>query len=98
MIVALFGLVWVQPGSMLGVIQSWGGARVGKKRRKAWALASHCLFWLIWLERDRRVFQDLSHSALWLESRLLLVLYSWVKGLVDPDVLIFVDFVEDWFS
>ncbi|GMP71099.1 hypothetical protein CsSME_00029647 [Camellia sinensis var. sinensis] len=97
-IVALFGLVWVQSASVLGVLQSWGGARVGKRHWKAWVFSSHCLLWLVWSERNRRVFQDKCHSVSWLESRLLMVLHSWVKGTVDPNVLVFVDFVEDLIS
>lgn len=76
-------------------MHSWAGGRVGRRHRKAWLLASHCLIWMIWLERNRRVFQGVAHSISWLERRLLIVLYSWVTGLVDPDVLAFVDFVED---
>lgn len=56
---------------------------------------SHCL---MLLERNRSVFQGVSHSIPWLERRLLGTLYSWVTGLVDPDVLAFVDFLEDLIS
>ncbi|XP_028125322.1 uncharacterized protein LOC114322241 [Camellia sinensis] len=91
LMIAVFGLVWVQSGSVLTVVQSWAGGRVGRRRRKAWLLAAHCLMWIIWLERNRRVFHGVAHSISWLERRLLIVLYSWV----DPDVLAFVDFVED---
>lgn len=94
-VVALFGLIWVQPGSVLEVLLSWGRARVGKRQRKAWLLASQCLLWLVWLERNRRVFQNISQSFLWLESRLFLLLHSWITGAVDPNVLTFVHFVED---
>lgn len=45
-----------------------------------------------------RVFQDVCHSFIWLESRLLLVLHSWVMGSIDPDVLTFVDFVKNLIS
>ncbi|XP_028052432.1 uncharacterized protein LOC114256937 [Camellia sinensis] len=98
LVVAMFGLVWVRPGSLFAVLQSWVGGRVGKRRRKAWILALHCLLWLIWLERNKRVFHGVAHSITWLERRLLTVLYSWVIGLVDPDVLAFTDFVENLIS
>ncbi|XP_028061851.1 uncharacterized protein LOC114265286 [Camellia sinensis] len=48
LVVAMFGLVWVQLGSLFAVLQSWVGRRVGKRRQKAWILALHCLLWLIW--------------------------------------------------
>ncbi|THG05026.1 hypothetical protein TEA_014235 [Camellia sinensis var. sinensis] len=53
---------------------------------------------LVFYHRNRRVFQDVCHSVYWLENWLLLVLHSWVTGSVDPDVLVFVDFVEDLLS
>ncbi|GMP72532.1 hypothetical protein CsSME_00030528 [Camellia sinensis var. sinensis] len=95
LVVATFDLAWVQPASVQAVLHSWAGGRVGRRRRKAWMLASHCILWLVWLERNRRVFQGLSHSVLWLERRLLTILYGWVTRSVDPDVLAFVEFVED---
>ncbi|GMP87250.1 hypothetical protein CsSME_00039694 [Camellia sinensis var. sinensis] len=76
-------------------IAGLGGARVGKRRRKAWVLASRCLLWSVWLERNRHVLQADCPSVPWLENRLLMVLHSWVTGTVDPNVLGFVDFVED---
>ncbi|KAL7230154.1 hypothetical protein ACSBR2_008644 [Camellia fascicularis] len=85
----------VQPVSVMAVLQSWMGGRVGRRRRKAWLLASHCIVWLVWLERNRRVFQGVSHSVPWLERRLLVVLHSWLTCSVDPDVLAFVDVVQD---
>ncbi|XP_028127279.1 uncharacterized protein LOC114323799 [Camellia sinensis] len=95
LVVAIFAMVWVQPGSLFVVLQSWVGGSVGKRRRKAWILALRYLLWLIWLERNRRVFHGVAHSITWLERCLLTVLYSWVTGLVDPDVLAFTDFVEN---
>lgn len=95
LVVATFGLAWVQPVSVMEVLQSWMGGRVGRRRRKAWLLSSHCIVWLVWLERNRRVFQGVSRSVPWLERRLLVVLHSWLTGSVDLDVLAFVDFVED---
>ncbi|XP_028058403.1 uncharacterized protein LOC114262245 [Camellia sinensis] len=94
-IVALFGLDWVQPGTVRAVLQSWVGGRVGKRRRKAWNLAGHCLMWLMWLERNRRVFLEELRLAVWLERHLLLVVHSWLTLTVDSAVLSFVEFVED---
>ncbi|GMP29024.1 hypothetical protein CsSME_00004313 [Camellia sinensis var. sinensis] len=93
LIIPTFGLV--QLGSVLAVLQSWAGGRVGRRRRKAWMIASHCLMWLIWLERNRHVFQEVSHSISWLKRWVFMVLYNWVTGLVHSDVLAYVNFVGD---
>lgn len=59
LIVRLFGLgwVWVQLGTILEVLMSWRGVRVGRQQRKGWMIASQCLMWLIWLEHSRCTFQ-----------------------------------------
>lgn len=49
----------------------------------------------MWLERNRRTFEDVSHFMFWLQSRLLMVLYSWFEHNVDPDMFSFLAFLED---
>ena len=34
---ALFGMVWVQPGSVVDVLWSWKGESVGSERKKVWS-------------------------------------------------------------
>ncbi|GMP63480.1 hypothetical protein CsSME_00025150 [Camellia sinensis var. sinensis] len=53
------------------------------------------LMWLVWLEQNRRTFQEVYHGASWLESRLLVVLYSWMERNVDPNTFVFLDFLDD---
>ena len=40
------------------VLLSWHGTFVGKKRKKAWKVASLFLFWTLWQERNRRAFDN----------------------------------------
>ena len=94
LIFALFGVTWVQSGSVSSVLWSWSGSHVGRSRRKAWFFAPHCLMWLIWLERNRRTFQDVSVSVTRLKSSFLSILLSWVCGRVEPDITFFLDFVD----
>ncbi|CAL5345651.1 unnamed protein product [Camellia sinensis] len=72
---------------LMEVLRSWGGGggQMGKRCCKAWALAPLCLMWLLWLERNLRVFQGVVRSASCLEDRFLRVLCGWVTGSVDPD-------------
>ena len=37
---------------------SWHGSFVGKKRNKAWKVAPLCMFWALWRERNKRVFDN----------------------------------------
>ena len=94
LIFSMFGLQWVQSGTVSSMLWSWSGGRVGKRRRKAWFFAAHCLMWLIWLEWNRPTFQDLSVSVVRLKSGFLAFLLFWVSGLVDPDLFSFLDFID----
>ena len=82
------------PGTVNAALWSWSGGRVGRKRRKAWIFAPHCLMWLIWLERNRRTFQDVFMPVSRLKSTLLSILLSWVSGRVEPDLDFFLDFID----
>ncbi|KAI8026313.1 hypothetical protein LOK49_LG02G00101 [Camellia lanceoleosa] len=92
---SLFGIPWVQPKGVVDMLWSWRGARVGRSRRRVWLLVPSCLLWLVWLERNRRIFQGLQRSVLWLEDRFLVTLYSWLQCKVDPDIFSFLDFLDD---
>ena len=59
-VLSIFGMSRVQSRTVVSVLQSWSGGRVGKRRRKVWFFAPHCLMWLIWLERNRRTFLDIA--------------------------------------
>lgn len=58
-------------------------------------LASLCLMWLFWLERNRRVFQGRAQSIIQLQSCFCGVSCSWVSGQVDPNLFVALDFVDD---
>ena len=55
---ALFGVTWVLLCSVRETLLGWFGSFVGKKCKKAWKLASLCLFWAVWKERNRMVFDN----------------------------------------
>lgn len=95
LIFSTFAVQWVQPEGVLGVLWSWARGWVGKRRRKAWNLALLSLMWLIWLERNRRIFQEVVRSVYWLELRFLHVLCGWVSVQVDPDLFTFLGFLDD---
>ena len=53
-----------------------------------------CLMWLIWLERNRRTFEDIRESICRLKGKFLEVLHFWDSGLISPDAWLFLDFVD----
>lgn len=50
--------------------------------------------WLVWLEHNRRTFQDIQRNVSWIESRLLVVLYGWLEMKIDPDMFSFLEFLD----
>ena len=60
---ALVGIKWVFPLIVRETLLSWRNSFVGKKRKKAWMVASLRLFWTIWQERNMIVFYDEVFSA-----------------------------------
>ncbi|GMP50653.1 hypothetical protein CsSME_00017186 [Camellia sinensis var. sinensis] len=60
LVCSLFGVVWVQPQGVLEMLWSWEGARVGRRRQRIWFVVPFCLMWLVWLERNRRTFLDIT--------------------------------------
>ena len=50
--------------------------------------------WLIWLERNRRTFEDIGDSIVRLKGKLLAVLYFWDSRVSSPDALSLIEFLD----
>ena len=55
---SVVGTSWVFPHSVLYTLLAWQGTAMGKKRKKIWMIAPLCLFWTLWHERNRVVFEN----------------------------------------
>ena len=55
---ALFSVTWVLSWLVREILLGWYDSFVGKKRKKIWMVASFCLFWTVWKERNRIAFDD----------------------------------------
>ena len=63
LILSIIRFGWVFPFSVQQVLLAWQGTKVGKKRKKVWRAAPLCLFWTVWCERNRVVFNNEPFSA-----------------------------------
>ena len=45
------------PGSLAGLLSSWH-QWLGKHSSEIWNLVLGCLMWIVWLEQNRRSFED----------------------------------------
>ena len=52
-----FGILWVMLGLVAGLLSCWYQWH-GKHNSDIWNLVPRCLMWIVWLERNRRSFED----------------------------------------
>ena len=64
---------------MSETLLSWNSSFMGKRRKKDWMVAPQCIFWTIWRERNRVVFEDVNISINRMKSTFLCNLWSWVN-------------------
>ena len=68
---------------------------LGKKRRKVWKAASLCLFWAVWMERNRIAFDNEDFSVHRLKNSFVCNLWLWTKSIVNEGPLPLLSFF-DW--
>ena len=61
------------------ILLAWQSTSVGKKWKRVWMAAPLCIFWTLWLERNRVVFENEAPSAHRMKSFFLFTLWSWTK-------------------
>ena len=52
-----FGIHWVMPGSVAGLLSCWY-QWLEKHSSNIWNLIPGCLMWIVWLERNCRSFEN----------------------------------------
>ncbi len=78
MVFCLFGVVWVMPGSVVEVLASWMGCFRKSLHADVWGAAPLCVMWVIWRERNLRVFEGQERTVLDLKLVLLRTLFNWL--------------------
>ncbi|KAL6331818.1 hypothetical protein AAG906_020162 [Vitis piasezkii] len=92
---ALFGVCWVLPSSARDTLIEWRGFMLGKKHRKVWKAAPLCLFWAVWMERNRIAFDNEDFSVHRLKNSFVCNLWVWTKSIVNEGPLPLLSFF-DW--
>ena len=92
---SLMGVCWVQPRKVHDVLVAW------KRRMKkglafgVWKLIPLAIWWSVWKERNRRIFEGQDLSLHDFKHYFLRILYSWSRALDESANLTFVDFVDN---
>ena len=76
---SIIGTSWVFPHFIIHTLLAWQGAPVGKKRKKIWMATPLCLFWTLWKERNRVVFDNGVTNAQKIKSNFLSNLWNWTN-------------------
>uniref|UniRef100_A0A5B7CDX7 Reverse transcriptase zinc-binding domain-containing protein n=1 Tax=Davidia involucrata TaxID=16924 RepID=A0A5B7CDX7_DAVIN len=93
LLLSLFGCHWVFPGNARQVLLTWQGTRVNRSVKKAWNMASICLLWCTWKERNRRTFEDVERPLFSFKDSFLRLLYFWMTEAFYVNVESYVDFL-----
>ena len=89
---AIFGVTWVLPLSIRETFIGWHGSFVGKKRKKAWMIAPLCLFWTVWKERNKIVFDNEELLIQRMKNSFVCNFWSWTKLFINDDPLFLINF------
>ena len=89
LVFSLFGVNWVLPFTVRDV------SFKDKKHRKVWWAIPLCLFWTVWKERNRIVFDNEVLSIQRLKNSFICNLFSWAKSSIVVGPLTLFNFA-DW--
>ena len=89
LVFSLFGVNWVLPFTVRDV------SFKDKKHRKVWRAIPLCLFWTVWKERNRIVFDNEVLSIQRLKNSFICNLFSWAKSSIVVGPLTLFNFA-DW--
>jgi hypothetical protein len=78
MVFCLFGVVWVMPRSVVEVMASWMGSFRKSSHADVWGAVPLCVMWVLWRERNLRVFEGQERTVLELKLVLLRTLFDWL--------------------
>jgi hypothetical protein len=94
MVCQLFGVMWVMPGSLTECLGSWRAQKGNGTVLQTWRMASLCVMWCLWRERNARSFEDCELGLMDLKERVMQTLFSW-RVLWHPlQVTTLVEFLE----
>ena len=94
MVLGLFGVSWVMPQSVLGLLVCWQGRFGCHRNDYIWSIVPHCLMWCLWRERNSRCFEDIERSIPDLKLLFFRTLLDWLVVLQNQSFPYFIDFLD----
>ena len=94
MVLGLFGVSWVMPKSVVGLLACWQG-RFGRHRNDhIWIIVPHCLVWCLWRERNSRCFEDSERSIPDLKLFFFRIFLDWLSAFWNQSLSSIFDFID----
>lgn len=90
------GLVWVVPRSTRDLIALDLGRLLENKGRILWTVVVHCICWSVWLERKRRIFEDIEESIDECWDKIKIRTFTWTWKSLEFRNLSISDMLRDW--
>ena len=94
MVLGLFGVSWVMPRTVLGLLGCWQGSFSRHRNGYIWSIIPHCLMWCLWRERNSRCFEDYENSIPDLKLLFFRTLRDWLFALQSQSFPSFIDFLD----
>ena len=94
MILGLFGVSWVMPKLVVGLVACWQGHFGRHRNSHIWIIVLHCLMWCLWRERNSRCFEDNEISIPKLKLFFFKTLLDWLSILQNQSFSSFLDFLD----
>ena len=94
LVFVLFVVTQVLLCSVRETLLGWYGSFVGKKLKKAWKLATLCLFWAVWKERNRIAFDNEEFLVHRLKYSFVYSFWFWTKLYIDVGPLPLIEFFD----
>ena len=94
MVLGLFGLSWVMPHSVLGLLGCWQGSFGRHRNGFIWSIVPHGLMWCLWRKRNSRCFEDIERSIPDLKLFFFRTLRDWLFALQNKSFPSFSDFLD----
>jgi len=78
------GLCWVMPSYVSHQLSMWEGFLGRRAKIKVFQSIPHAIFWLLWMERNRGVYEGTETSLEWLNDEWLKTLFVWEEEVFVP--------------
>ena len=79
---------------VLSFLFIWMGGFGKSRSALVWGAVPHCVMWLLWRERNKRVFEGQEVTSLDLKSKFLRTLFEWVSITTNLGLLSFEEFLD----